>query len=54
MSKKNAVTLALALFAAAALFGLSFAGAHMGAVSREAAETEPVTVEDDTKSIAIP
>lgn len=55
MPKKNAVTLALALFAAAAVFGLSFAGARMGTVSRaEAAAIETPTAEDDTKSIAIP
>ena len=54
MPKKSTATLVLALLSAAAIFGLSFAGARMGAVSMEAAETEPVTVEDDTKSIAIP
>lgn len=55
MPKKNAVTLALALFAAAAVFGLSFTGARMGAVSRgETATTETPTAADDTKSIAIP
>ena len=54
MPKTSTATLVLALLSAAAIFGLSFAGARMGAVSREAAETKSVTVEDDIKSIAIP
>ena len=58
MLKKNAVTLALALFAAAAVFGLSFAGARMGVgvTSREttADATETVEPAEADLGIAIP
>lgn len=56
MPKKNAVT--LALFAAAAVFGLSFAGARMGTVSRETTanvtETETAEPMEADLGIAIP
>lgn len=53
MLKKRVEIIAFVLIAAAAIFGLSFAGARMGTVSRERAIKE-AQEESTTKAIAIP
>lgn len=53
MIKKKAGAAALAIVTAAAIFGISFVGAKMGAASSSAAGTEAATVEAQ-QSITIP
>lgn len=54
MTKKRTATFALALLAALSAFGLSYAGARMGAASDRAAQPESAVIEQSARLITIP